>query len=443
MSPLLLQSVITRTIRGAFMADAASMGTHWIYNPQDVLDKITSVQQPEFRNPPAPNFYSSTEFPNHYEMGMLSPYGEQLLFVTQYVATTTPINVVTGPGMSTEMWKWATTFGGRPDHATTTFVEHMKAGKVYPECGADDDQGMCVLMCLCVYIYKYIELPCILRWLLAAVNPRTTKKQRCDVTQLYVFLFSLHDFVTAHIFMKVVPVTCRYINGPNNSLLIQKVAEIIRVHQNNDTAVAFGIIAARILEAIMLSSLSSTPVSLLQSLDAVYDQARSDLESILGSSKSDVIETVLVAYQRGKQAATEFATLDDLLLQLSHEKMKDQPDNAFYDLAARSCALPGSFIGPIYQFYKVAQSSEMVMDEQVYVSAIRENILAAGDTCSRGVFVGAVLAAAVPSFGSTMDAWWEQVEAKTRTDIAAYADQIAARQVETAEASSDNAKTEL
>ena len=243
--------------------------------------------------------------------------------------------------------------------------------------------------------------------------------------------------------MKVVPVTCRYINGPNNSLLIQKVAEIIRVHQNNDTAVAFGIIAARILEAIMLSSLSSTPVSLLQSLDAVYDRARSDLESILGSSKSDVIETVLVAYQRGKQAATEFATLDDLLLQLSHEKMKDQPDNAFYDLAARSCALPGSFIGPIYQFYKVAQSSEMVMDEQVYVSAIRENILAAGDTCSRGVFVGAVLAAAVPSFGSTMDAWWEQVEAKTRTDIAAYADQIAARQVETAEASSDNAKTEL
>ena len=47
------------------------------------------------------------------------------------------------------------------------------------------------------------------------------------------------------------------------------------------------------------------------------------------------------------------------------------------------------------------------------------------------------------SFGSTMDAWWEQVEAKTRTDIAAYADQIAARQVETAEASLDNAKTEL
>ena len=181
MSPLLLQSVITRTIRGAFMADAASMGTHWIYNPQDVLDKITSVQQPEFRNPPAPNFYSSTEFPNHYEMGMLSPYGEQLLFVTQYVATTTPKDVVTGPGMSTEMWKWATTFGGRPDHATTTFVEHMKAGKVYPECGADDDQGMCVLMCVYINILNY-RVYCDGCWRLFELETRM--KRRCDVTQL-------------------------------------------------------------------------------------------------------------------------------------------------------------------------------------------------------------------------------------------------------------------
>ncbi len=137
MSPLLLlKSVITRTIRGAFVADAASMGTHWIYNPKDVLDKVTSVQEPEFRNPPAPSFYSSTEFPNHYEMGMLSPFGEQLLFVTQYVATTPMID---GPSMSTEMLEWATTFGGRVDHAMTAFVEHMEAGKVYPECGADDD----------------------------------------------------------------------------------------------------------------------------------------------------------------------------------------------------------------------------------------------------------------------------------------------------------------
>ena len=137
-----LQRVITSTIRGAFVADAASMGTHWIYNPQDVLDKITSKEQPEFRDPPAPNYYSSTEFPNHYLSGMLSPYGEQLLFVTQYVASTVrQPEQMTGSSMSTAMYEWATTFGGRPDHATTTFISNINAEKKYPECGADDDQG--------------------------------------------------------------------------------------------------------------------------------------------------------------------------------------------------------------------------------------------------------------------------------------------------------------
>ena len=139
-----LQRVIASTIRGAFVADAASMGTHWIYNPQEVLEKITSREQPEFREPPSPNYYSSTEFPNHYMSGMLSPYGEQLLFVTQYTANTVgdDANAMTGPAMSTAMYEWATTFGGRPDHATTTFIENMKAKQMYPECGADDDQGM-------------------------------------------------------------------------------------------------------------------------------------------------------------------------------------------------------------------------------------------------------------------------------------------------------------
>ena len=168
-----LQRVIASTIRGAFVADAASMGTHWIYNPQEVLEKITSREQPEFREPPSPNYYSSTEFPNHYMSGMLSPYGEQLLFVTQYTANTVgdDANAMTGPAMSTAMYEWATTFGGRPDHATTTFIENMKAKQMYPECGADDDQGMffCLFffldeadmeMVLRDYEYRYSYMLC-------------------------------------------------------------------------------------------------------------------------------------------------------------------------------------------------------------------------------------------------------------------------------------------
>ena len=238
--------------------------------------------------------------------------------------------------------------------------------------------------------------------------------------------------------MKVVPVTCRYVDGVSTSAqLAPKVAEIIRVHQNNDIAVAFGIVSARILEAVMLSSStsssSSTPAVLLQNLDTCYDTVRTDLETILGSDKSDTVDLVLTSYQRGKSAATEFATLDELLLQLSHEKMKDQTESPFYDLAARSCALPGSFIGPIYQLYKIAMSSsslpsDAVIDETTYIQAIRENILAAGDTCSRGVFLGAVLAAAMTGpegSTATFESLWNKVEVNTRNEIASCADTIA------------------
>ena len=133
---------IQRAIRGAFVADAAEMGTHWIYDPSEMLEEVTSVDAPEFRSPPppSPRWYSSDDFPSHYGDGMLSPYGEQLLFVAEYVASTME-GEVEGRAMSERMLEWAKTFGGRPDHATTLFVENMeKNDKPYPDCGADDDQ---------------------------------------------------------------------------------------------------------------------------------------------------------------------------------------------------------------------------------------------------------------------------------------------------------------
>jgi hypothetical protein len=144
---------IVAAIRGAFVADAASMGTHWMYDPKEVKRVLSSsLDAPEFKDPPTPQFYSATEFPGHYQAGMLSPYGEQLMFVTEYIATSMSTKSVennckepvSGAAMSHAMVQWATTFGGRPDHATTTFLDHMKQEDTsgqWPNCGADDDQG--------------------------------------------------------------------------------------------------------------------------------------------------------------------------------------------------------------------------------------------------------------------------------------------------------------
>lgn len=141
-----LKQRIAAAIRGAFIADASSMGTHWIYDPSVMAKSVPSMEEPEFKNPPTPNFYSSEDFPGHYaETGMLSPYGEQLLFVTEYVGQTMNQDF-TGEGMSQAMLEWAKSFGGRPDGALKTFVENMEkednSGK-WPNCGADDHEGKC------------------------------------------------------------------------------------------------------------------------------------------------------------------------------------------------------------------------------------------------------------------------------------------------------------
>jgi hypothetical protein len=146
---------IVAAIRGAFVADAASMGTHWMYDPKEVKQVLSSsLDAPEFKDPPTLQFYSAAEFPGHYQVGMLSPFGEQLMFVTEYIATSMSQKAsksvqhnkepVSGAAMSHAMVQWATTFGGRCDHATTVFLDHMKqedkSGQ-WPNCGADDDQG--------------------------------------------------------------------------------------------------------------------------------------------------------------------------------------------------------------------------------------------------------------------------------------------------------------
>lgn len=144
MPAIVLKQRVIAAIRGAFIAEAASMPTHWIYDPKELRSVLQDPQIPEFRDPPSPKFYSAAEFPGHYErIGMLSPYGEQLLFVTEYVAKTMSTDF-NGAEMSKAMLEWAKSFGGRPDQALNQFVENMKkedkSGQ-WPNCGADDDQG--------------------------------------------------------------------------------------------------------------------------------------------------------------------------------------------------------------------------------------------------------------------------------------------------------------
>ena len=137
--PQLNKGSIKAAIRGAFIADAASMGTHWIYDPDEMVKEVPSKDAPEFKDPPTPRYYSAEEYPGHYGPGQVSPYGEHLMFTTEYCGT---YRCVAAGQMSVRMKEWAETFGGRQDSATKVFLKCMATGDRSVElCGADDDQG--------------------------------------------------------------------------------------------------------------------------------------------------------------------------------------------------------------------------------------------------------------------------------------------------------------
>jgi ADP-ribosylglycohydrolase len=296
---------------------------------------VPSLETPEFKNPPTPSFYSAIEFPNHYGAGMLSPYGELLLFTTQHIAATGQVDTT---AMTEELYEWAESGNsGRKDGALKAFAENVKAGKTYPECGADDNQAIC--------------------------------------------------------YMKVVPVTCLYAGKPE---LKQKVEQAIRVHQNNDVAVAFGVAAACILERALLTG-SLPDASFMESLG---------------------LDQVKDAWKK----AEEFSELELLMLQISHEKMKGKEDSPFYDLAGRSCAMPGAFIATSFLFQRASISRSSIFGKDAYAKALRANILASGDTCSRAVLIGSVLAAAI---GYVPQDWVDKVDKGTMEKIDELANKIA------------------
>jgi hypothetical protein len=81
----------------------------------------------------------------------------------------------------------------------------------------------------------------------------------------------------------------------------------------------------------------------------------------------------------------------------------------------------------MYLLYKYAlqssTSSSTPWDDNVLLMAIRENIFAAGDTCSRAVFLGAVLAAATPPATTTsaLSTLMNQMESVTKDRMNSYA----------------------
>ena len=125
---------------GAIVGDAATMPVHWIYDETKLRDALTDKSSPEFNSVLSCPFYSSKEFPGHYEKGAPSPYGEQFVALLD----STRSNNGDVDKTSHEFYDWLATYTGRKDHAGNEFFNNYGLGKRNPESGADDAQAQCL-----------------------------------------------------------------------------------------------------------------------------------------------------------------------------------------------------------------------------------------------------------------------------------------------------------
>lgn len=194
------QQKMANTLVACLVADAASMGTHWIYDSEKLKEVLSgSEESPEFHEPPSCPFYSTEEFPGHYMNGMPSPYAEEALALIEYINKCHG-NFESGEGFARSLFEWAEAYSGRKNHATKLFEENVqqlkKEGQTswYPDCGADDAQ--------------------------------------------------------ANAFWKTIVTMTRYVGAKEYQ---EKVEEAIRTHQNHDEAVEYGLSLAKMLNDVIVN----------------------------------------------------------------------------------------------------------------------------------------------------------------------------------------------
>lgn len=300
---------------GSAVLDAAAMPLHWIYDTDSIKQKVGAGDS-AFFSPPSCPFYD-------YPSGENTPYGQQnRMYLATLAKTSRRASNVNAKLMQDAYYAYYgpedapchsqqqpavnKTTGCYWDGSTKQFIANYMAGKRWPHVGANDTQ--------------------------------------------------------ANAMVHMIPIVAAH---ADQSHLLDEVETLIRVTQNTDDAVAFGLAAARVLRQIILG--------------------RSPLEAVQLAAK-ELLDT-----------KRDHPKAEDKKLGIGLQKMLAELSRSNFDVVkdvGQSCDYPfGLWSGS----HLVAQMSDLVTADPTgaYMNATRQTILAGGDSGSRGSFVGALLGAAI------------------------------------------------
>ena len=122
-----MEDKIKATVFGSFVADALSLGPHWVYNT-NVIDKKFGVVD-RFLDP-------LTSYHKGKQAGDLTHYGDQMLVLLDSVAANAGFNL---EQFTVDWRRFMDSYDGYLDTATKTTLQNMTDGHQYPDCGSPSD----------------------------------------------------------------------------------------------------------------------------------------------------------------------------------------------------------------------------------------------------------------------------------------------------------------
>mmetsp|Transcript_14242 Transcript_14242/g.18662 ORF Transcript_14242/g.18662 Transcript_14242/m.18662 type:complete len:371 (-) Transcript_14242:1632-2744(-) len=337
-----MSKTFSKAVLGGFIADAACMPTHWIYDSENLKSILYSSGKRSagfFEKLSCP-FYSPNEFPGHYELGMNSPYGEQGLVLLKYLETNNG-DFRSGEHFAEYLYSWASTYSGRKDHATNDFLAagtrlRGENASLYPNAGSDDKQANC--------------------------------------------------------FFKVGPILSRYGRSKECD---DKVEAAVRAHQNNNQTVDYALAHSRLLKMLILHGLSMEDAvsNLLAEESSLCEEVKESTRKGWCERESARLDKNgwdehLVEY--GKRLSEE--------LYVTAKEKNPETKEYMRPIMALTCSFPQSYfcalkiVGDTLKSFEDQEDIDVFKDE-AFAFAVNRNINFGGDTCGRSFLIGTLMVA--------------------------------------------------
>ena len=339
-------------IFGAFIADAASLGLHWIYDQQRIVNVANTI--PEFHPPTARDYEGVPSFFAHGKKssGDLSHYGEQAYVLLKSLSDN---DGVYQSSQYQDLFRSHFGYGGdyigyidRPTKDTLdniTITERNAFLEAHSLPSEHDDE---VRQNITNFTINQLKQNNQLNY--HALKKKVDSEYGIDTNEQYLkqlidclkpmFDFQGADDVQLPAISKLPPLVAVY---TNQSVLTELTESAVRITNNNDQAVVYSRIASKMMEAAITT----------QDVDKVIEAAQ-------------------------QAAPTNILPLINNAL-----KAVDKTTHEFTQQIGMSCNLELGIPSVINNLSKHLS----------YQESIRQNIVAGGDSCGRSILLGAVLGA--------------------------------------------------